>query len=207
MRYDGYWEKAENYRCPNLVRSAHNSSTYEVVVHAQQTNYEKTDNYTSLAHLWSDWNRQWLKADGYPRLMIRFEDTLYRLPQVVESIRQCVGAQSPGRFIYLTSKPKSHGNPTDFVKALARYASWQGRHRGLNEADRQYAQSALDPDLMRVFGYHPAPLEVDPADLEGKFSGWGTQTQYQKRPRVRSVAGSDVVEIRRYRKSLKWGST
>lgn len=104
--------------------------------------------------------------------MVRFEDLLYRLEEVVNAIRDCIGMEKAKPFKNLISRSKGHGNPTDFVLSLTKHVSTVGRHRGLNADDRQYAHEVLSPRLMETFGYEQCPLEVDPADLAGPFLGW-----------------------------------
>jgi hypothetical protein len=104
--------------------------------------------------------------------MIRFEDTLYRLEEVVNTIRECIGMSKRDSFIHKISRAKQHGNPTDFVAALTKQVSTVGRHRGLNADDRKYAHEVLSSRLMNTFGYEQCPLEVDESDLEGPFRGW-----------------------------------
>ena len=120
--------------------------------------------------MWSEWNRQYYKAP-YPRLMVRFEDALYRLEEVVKAIRECIGDTSNEPLEYLISSAKSHGKPEDFVAALAKYVTTIGRHRAMNEEDRKYANRALDPELMKIFRYEYAPVEVPPEDMQGPHLG------------------------------------
>jgi len=122
--------------------------------------------------MWSDWYTQYLNAD-YPRLIIRFEDTLYRLPEVIDKVRECIGmGKKEDPFVYHISSPKVHGAPTDYVRGLAKYVSTDNRHRGLNADDRVYAREALNPELLRIFNYKQVPLDVPPEDLKEPFSGW-----------------------------------
>ena len=185
-RYDAKWEKPLDNRCPNLIQFPQNKTTYKVSAKTHQTHYKKTDNYTSLADMWSTWNTQYLEAD-YPRLIIRFEDTIYRLEDVVEKVRECVGLNKTGEpFRYQISSAKPHGAPTDYVKGLRKFVSTTGRHRGMNEYDRQYAREVLNPELLRIFNYKQAPLEVPESDLKGPFSGW-----VPKKNKLRPVTTAD----------------
>lgn len=76
--YKTEWNKGLDGRCPNLLVSQEerelegngNLTTYEVSVDDRDFD----EHYTSLAHMWSSWNAQYVDVD-YPRLMIRFEDT------------------------------------------------------------------------------------------------------------------------------------
>jgi hypothetical protein len=58
--------------------------------------------YKSLAHVWSEWYREYLDAD-FPRLIVRFEDLIFHAPAVLEQIRECVGAVwKEEDFVFLT---------------------------------------------------------------------------------------------------------
>jgi len=136
---------------------------------------------------------QYLKAD-YPRLMIRFEDVLYRQEDVIRKIRECIGADTNKSFVFRTSSPKWHGDPTDFVRALEKYATESLRCRGLNNDDRRYASEHLDPQLMRIFHYRPIPLEAAPGDLEGPFEGWENPAPDNSIPRETGEHPLDLME-------------
>lgn len=171
MGYDAKWESTDNFRCPNLVHPDNVTKTFEIWAKPHETGFQGTDYYASLASMWSDWNLQYLRAD-FPRLMLRFEDTLYRLKEVMQIIRDCVGETSDKPFQFLVSRSKRHGRPTDYVAGLLRYTNHEGRHRGLTEADRSYANTVLDSSLMDIFGYRTAPLQAAAEDLQGPYFGW-----------------------------------
>ncbi|GKY93398.1 hypothetical protein MPSEU_000307400 [Mayamaea pseudoterrestris] len=203
-RYDAMWEKEPNNRCPNFIRYAHNMTTWPVQCNTHQTSYKIKDNYTSLADMWNDWHLQYLDAD-YPRLMIRFEDALYRLEEVVNSIRECIGMNDTHTFKYMISRSKVHGNPTDFISSLMKQVGTYGRHRGLNAIDRKYAHETLSPRLMETFGYEQCPLHVDPLDLREPFLGWKIRREIDQGPgrplrytrtsmRVKSLAEPEMTE-------------
>jgi hypothetical protein len=124
----------------------------------------------SLPDLWTKFYKQYYTA-SYPRLMIRFEDTVYRVEEVVEKVRECIGVEPEKDFIQLIGQSKTHGNPTSWLDSLEKYLSDEGRHHGLNHLDRKYTNHVLDDDLMTAFGYMYAPLEVPPKDLLPPFSG------------------------------------
>jgi len=149
--------------------------TYNVTVRTHQTNYTDVDYYRSLADMWSDWYLQYFKAD-YPRLLVRFEDLLYRQEEVVTIVKRCIGmddergaGEAKMPFKYFLRQSKYHGSPTEFIDALNKYASHENRHRGLTDDDRAYAASALHPDLMRAFNYTQAPPTAPEEDLYGPF--------------------------------------
>lgn len=169
--YDATWEMAVDGRCPNLIRNADRDETFKVNVSTQQSKFKLSDTYDSLADMWSQWNLQYFLAD-FPRLIIRFEDMLFRQEEVTRIIGDCVGLPVRNPFKYRTSVAKYHGVPSDYLMALEKYSTHKGRHRGLNEYDRKYAQKALNQTLMETFGYAQASVEVPPEDLMGPFPSW-----------------------------------
>jgi len=135
-----------------------NQTTYGVTVSEFQTNYTGIDKYDSLADMWSTYYMQYYKAN-YPRLIVRFEDVLYRLEEVVNVVRDCVGMEPTDTpFRYKLGRPKFHGDPTDILVALKKYASDNDRYDGLTDDDRRYASKALNSILMRKFHYPSAPV-------------------------------------------------
>lgn len=170
--YDAKWEKPRDRRCPSIIKDPVNQTTYKVYALLQQTNYEKMENYTSLPEMWNVWNRQYLDAD-FPRLIIRFEDTLYRMDEVMDHIRTCIGMdpRKAPPFQYSVDRAKKHGAPTDFVPALQMHMTDDGRHHGMTTLDRNYTNQVLDAKLMSTFGYRYAPLEPTPQDLQGPWAG------------------------------------
>ena len=132
-----------------------NSTTFVVNVTAHQTGFHKTDLYDSLVDMWSEWNRLYLDAD-YPRLIIRFEDTLFHAEQVMQAIHDCVGVPTNHSYEYLLNAAKDHGRSSSFVQALQKYGTDEGRLDGLSRDDLEYARTALDPKLMHLLHY-PEP--------------------------------------------------
>jgi hypothetical protein len=168
--YDTKWDGASQGRCPNLVRARvekediphlQSTYTYNVSVTADQTQYRYTEEYDSLADMWSTWHRGYLDAD-YPRLFVRFEDMLFHPEQVLDLVAtQCVGLPIQKPFKYRLKPSKNHGTtayPTNFIMAINRYGTERGRFDGYAPEDLKYAQKALDPELMGIFHYRSAPL-------------------------------------------------
>ena len=188
-----YWKRAESNRCPNLVISATNEllSKYPLTynVHVFPQNATRKDNYTSLADMWSDWYRAYWDAD-YPRLIVRFEDVLFYMEDVVETVRQCVygeeAVHATKGFRYdLLGDLKKHGLPTSYIDSLQKYLTDDNRHVGLTIQDRQYAQQvALDSELMNYFGYPYAPLKVPDSDIRGPFPDWHLPQHRREKPDV-----------------------
>jgi len=166
------WDRGEDFRCPNLVRDDKPDETVEIFVNTHASGRKLKYTYKSLADMWTKWNREYLESDT-PRLIIRFEDMMYHLEEILQTIRDCVGPPvgrkdyDPLRYEIGDAKP--HGNPTGFVDALPKQASDEKRHKGLNAKDRHYAHQALDAELMEIFHYNQVPLQVPEADISGPY--------------------------------------
>ena len=50
-------------------------------------------NYSSLLHFWSDWNNAYANWPE-PRLMVRYEDLLWRPVETVGAVCSCVGGMT-----------------------------------------------------------------------------------------------------------------
>jgi len=157
LSYKANWKPGLEGHCPNLVPTEEerqynrykNIDTFTVDV---ERDYEET--YDSLADYWTEWYREFMDAD-FPRLIIRFEDTLFHAEQVMKAVMDCVGQPMERPFKYHLEKSKSSGKAADFAGALGKYGSEKGRYDGLAMEDKEYLRSALDATLMRTFHYPP----------------------------------------------------
>ena len=129
-----------------------NKTTFKVrVLHAQAPS-KKEQFYDSLADFWTEWYQQYRKAI-FPRLIVRFEDTLFHAETIMEKIGECVGRPIQKPYKYFLEAAKSHGDSIDLEAALFKYGTDRGRLSSLTCSDLEYAQKALDPELMRMFHY------------------------------------------------------
>ena len=153
--YKAHWIRGETGHCPNLVPDENEKNldkyqgvkTFEVTVNRA---YDET--YDSLADMWSDYYGGYMRA-GIPRLVIRFEDTLFHAEKVMDLVSECLGVPMKEPFRYQLDASKEHGNPADFATALAKYGRAEGRDGGMKELDKEYATVALSGDLMQKFYY------------------------------------------------------
>ena len=171
--YSAHWHHTQRH-CPNLVPNqddyqafAFLRNNHHVPVRIQYGN--KSDSviykWDSLAHLWSDWNRQYYDA-SFARLMVRFEDLLFRPKEVVERVCRCAGGtlrhnNHKHAFRYTVESAKfgpGHGNtPTSLVGAMIRYGHGIHRKHNLTTQDRLAARQTLDTELMHAFQYQHVP--------------------------------------------------
>ena len=171
--YAAVWQRGEFGRCPNLVPSEYERqavagqnafrttipTTTTTTTFTVQVERSYEERYASLADMWSEWYREFYEAD-IPRLIIRYEDTLFHADRVMELITECIGRPLQEPFRYHMEASKMHGKPSDFTTALAKYGTKRGRYTGLLPEDRKYAQTALDSTLMKVFQYPQVPLDL-----------------------------------------------
>jgi hypothetical protein len=106
--------------------------------------------------MWSYWNRLYLDA-SYPRLIVRFEDTLFHAEQIMDVITTCAGINRTKTFHYNLNKAKQVKVTADFATALRKYGSKAGRFSKLNDCDKDYLQTHLDDELLKTFQYTNVP--------------------------------------------------
>jgi hypothetical protein len=145
----------QRYRCPLLAQIG--SLPYEranVILRTRLGNrWNPTERFPSLAHLWSEWYNEYLDAD-FPRLIIRYEDTLLHAEQVTRAVLECAGqVTAEERFYYLLTPSKKHGKPVDFVAALFKNTRIEGRRSVLTDEDLLYAREYLSTKVMEAFRY------------------------------------------------------
>lgn len=158
--YSTSWNHSKGH-CPNLVplrqdrtRNKKNKTVRVKVQYPLQRRYHK-----SLAHFWSTWYTDYLKAD-FPRIMIRMEDLVFHTRNVTTQVCHCAGGQMRETFQYLVSSAKeshtANGTPSSLVDVMIRYAKDAERFSSMTREDLELARSALDPELMDAFGYQVA---------------------------------------------------
>ena len=158
--YSIHWQHGKY--CPNLIKEADKEEEDEhntVFVRAawdQLNKVKGADTYGSLADLWSEWYRDYFRAE-FPRLLVRFEDVVFRPEQVIRSIAKCVKIPLKNEnYQYILKRSKWHGNPANLIQAMQRFGTENGRYGDLQDNDLRYARAALDSDLMEFFHYpHP----------------------------------------------------
>jgi hypothetical protein len=142
--YGVKWEHTRDH-CPNLT-----DSTVTIHYPGQPAQWD------SLVHLWSDWYNQYYHAD-YPRLMVRFEDFIFRPKEVLNEICSCAGASPVSdTFSYVVDSGKwgSAHHSSNMITAMIKYGSPENRLRSFTPQDLEYAAKHLDKKLLRLFQYH-----------------------------------------------------
>jgi hypothetical protein len=160
--YKLIWTRGRAGHCPNLVPSALEQSLglYKNVTTFGVRIRDQADEYDSLADMWSSWYQQYVSSN-FPKLIIRFEDTLFHVEKVIRAISDCLGDTKTSEVRYSLNKAKDISQSSDFITALVRYGREEGRYDGMSLQDRNYARKALNPGLMKKFGYAPLPSAED----------------------------------------------
>jgi hypothetical protein len=158
--YKAHWLRGARWHCPNLVPT--DRERFFGVKYRSIDSYEVTvdhhilEHYKSLAHMWSDWYREWITTP-IPSLIIRFEDNLFHAEKVMQTVMECIGEPLEQPFLYKLEAAKDHGESADFLTAVAKYGRAKGRAGGMLLADKEYARAALDPAILELFHYTHVP--------------------------------------------------
>ena len=114
--------------------------------------------YASLFELWAAWHGEYLDA-ARPRLLVRYEDLLWRGEATVAAICACVGGDMTPTFDAVAASAKDGGRGhadkarTSRGDALRRYGNATLRRAGLSEADLAALARLPDARLLRRFAY------------------------------------------------------
>ena len=149
MPYVARFRHGQAQCCPNPV-----TKTSTVVAWQRG---DKPRRYSSLPKLWSEWNRAYYDAD-FPRLMVRYEDLLWRAEATTTKVCDCVGGTMLPNFDPVTRSSKAGeghgtGQVNDRATAAAKYANESRRYEFLDDADVAYVAAEIDPRLVDAFGY------------------------------------------------------
>ena len=171
--YGVRWNHNPEKHCPNLVPNEYdlkrfpklqNQSSVPVWMGASM---KRGPNWDSLIHYWNDWYRSYYKQqqeqqqeDSFPRLIIRFEDTLFHAPQVMKQVCNCGGgiyADNRDNFRYIMDEAKwDHKHKqNNLVSAMIKYggSDMSGRYRQMTGQDLEFAKQTLDQELIHAFHY------------------------------------------------------
>ena len=160
------WHHSSKH-CPNLVPNQDDLDLFpylEDTIPVSIKYPERPENWDSLAHVWSDWYGQYFRAD-YPVLMIRFEDLLFNVKEMVDQVCECVGGvRRSEQFAYIVDSGKyGDGHPehgvqhTNLISAMVKYGTDKKRFTGMTDEDLTFAYETLDAELMAAFQYEVPP--------------------------------------------------
>lgn len=183
--YGAQWPHDPEH-CPNLVPNdvdrqllrsnptnwgalaEHGRAATSVNVTVQYAAFDQ--HHDSLLEFWNDWYRDYVKAP-FPRLIVRFEDVVFHPKLITQIVCECAGGEmnrnKPFKYIVESAKKGTahgaEGQKTSYVDALIKYGTEQGRYKGFEAADLEYAVQHLNPDLMRLLGYKFPVAEAEGA--------------------------------------------
>lgn len=166
--YGVRWDHDPNKHCPNLIPNAfdkqrfgkrlsqsNNITSIRVWMGANPTVGPSWD---SLIHYWNEWYESYLNV-SWPRLLIRFEDTLFHPKQVMREVCHCAGGELIQPFHYLLDEAKwNHKHQqNNMITAIIRYGTDQGRYHNMTADDIAFTQHTLNPSLLKAFRYKNFP--------------------------------------------------
>jgi hypothetical protein len=160
--YTAKWKRTAK-NCPNLYEG--NS------VHAKFG--PGPSDHASLAHMWNDWNGVYFNA-SFPRVMVRFEDTIFFPKEVSKKVCSCVGGklitpkENDGIFHYVIDSAKTgpgHGpgkKRNGLIDAWIKYG--RAREVKLSKSDLEFSEKYLNRDIVQAlsWGFPPIPAEDAP---------------------------------------------
>ena len=152
--------------CPNLVPNERDigkrgitmtSRSFPVTVAFKG---DQVEHYDSLLHLWNQWYRDYLDVQDFPRLIIRFEDLLFHLEEVVTEVCHCAGGTviNSKKGIHLQSgaakQGEAHTGSNGLLSVISRYGSKKHRLDTMTEDDIQFANTNAGSELMKLLHYN-----------------------------------------------------
>ena len=115
--------------------------------------------YASLAKMWSDWNGAYFDSDS-PRLMVRYEDLLFRTRETTKQICDCVGGTMTEKFDPIDQGAKygsehrmSLADAPGRKNSRRKYANETRRYGHLKGVDLEAIARDIDPRLLDAFRY------------------------------------------------------
>jgi hypothetical protein len=180
MCKEGYgvrWDHSTQH-CPNLVPYTEFDKRKVQLRRRQQQQRQQMDTYSnyttrpesipvwmgkniqsgvswdSLIHYWNEWYESYVNVN-YPRLIIRFEDTLYYPTQVMEQVCVCGGAtpQQPHKYLVSEAKYNHKQQQNNLVSAIIKYGTNKTRYNNLTNYDIKFMQQHVNSTVMKLFQY------------------------------------------------------
>jgi hypothetical protein len=99
-------------RCPNLISNGeldNKTIGKPTPAHISYPSNNSTFYFPSLAHIWSEYYRQYEKAD-YPRLLVKYEDMILHPKRLTAELCECVGGEMNASAFSLIADNVKHGH-------------------------------------------------------------------------------------------------
>jgi len=111
--------------CPNLVPNEYDYKLFpysgkNIPVRLDFDGNVNITSYDSLAHVWSEWYRQYVYGVDYPRIIVRYEDLMYYPRELTQQVCECAGGvplEEDGKFTFLVDSAK--WGPGEFVVVVS----------------------------------------------------------------------------------------
>ena len=110
--YNANWIHVSDH-CPNLIANEDDVKKFskimsvgDIVPVNVRYNNENITHHKSLANLWNDYYLEWYIEAKFPRLIVRFEDLLFRAEHVIGKVCYCAGGKIKDSFEYLAETAK-----------------------------------------------------------------------------------------------------
>jgi len=148
--------------CPNLIADKDDALKFKKLAYGKKVpvnvhySDENITHHESLVDLWNDYYREWYQEVSYPRVIVRFEDLLFRPQQIVREVCQCAGGVMRDTFLMTAESAKTgvgHIGSAGLIESVKRYGNSTKRFEPYQSEDLAYAKNTVDTNLSRKFHY------------------------------------------------------
>lgn len=170
--YGVRWDHNSKKHCPNLVPNEFDKKRFPRLQNVSSVpvwmgaSFDTGPHWQSMIHYWNEWYRSYFKQqdEQFPRLLIRFEDTLFHAEHVMRQVCNCGGgiyagstddSSSPESFRHVIDEAKwTHKHSqNNLVSAILKYGTDSGRYRQMTSQDLKFARDTWDEELIQAFHY------------------------------------------------------
>lgn len=157
--YSANWRHVEEH-CPNLVANEIDQAKWhnipDVIPVSVRYSPDNVTHHESLLGLWNDYYSGWQRAK-FPRLIVRFEDMLFRTEEVVTKVCHCAGGKvKEGSFKFVVDSAKqgkAHTGSSGLIKSIIRYGNSTRRTDYYAKEDLEYVEKKWNQDLGEAYSY------------------------------------------------------
>jgi len=165
--YEAYWN--QDTHCPKLVHSGAggDGESNKVKVKFNTKRADGIVYYDSLVSFWNEWYGDYHNAlvrdRSFPGLIIRYEDLLFHLDEVLPKICDCAGGTNKnkdGKIRRKVEPPQlkkdavnGQKKSNNLLSSMVAYGDETKMLKGMKDEDIEYARGTLQEQLMDTFGY------------------------------------------------------